>query len=130
MEYRVDILIVGAGIAGLRCGIELLNQNPKKTVLILEKYNYSGGRVVTYSTEVDSKKYQWENGAGRISDTHLKVHDLINKYGHDAINKIKSLTNKMRGNEILASVIKPLRVSNPAIRKIVNSDWLASMANT
>ena len=85
MEYRVDILIVGAGIAGLRCGIELLNQNPKKTVLILEKYNYSGGRVVTYSTEVDSKKYQWENGAGRISDTHLKVHDLLNKYGLETI---------------------------------------------
>ena len=85
MEYRVDILIVGAGIAGLRCGIELLNQNPKKTVLILEKYNYSGGRVVTYSTDIDSKKYQWENGAGRISDTHLKVHDLLNKYGLETI---------------------------------------------
>jgi hypothetical protein len=26
--------------------------------------------------------------------------DLINKYGHDAINKIRSLTNKMRGNEL------------------------------
>ena len=90
MEYRVDILIVGAGIAGLRCGIELLNQNPKKTVLILEKYNYSGGRVVTYSTDIDSKKYQWENGAGRISDTHLKVHDLLNKYGLETISLSKT----------------------------------------
>ena len=73
MSY--DIVIVGCGIAGLTCGIELAKQ--KKKVCILEKYGYTGGRVVTYRND----GHQWENGAGRISDKHVKVHRLVKKYG-------------------------------------------------
>jgi len=73
MSY--DVVIVGAGIAGLRCGIALAKQ--KKKVCILEKYGYTGGRVVTYKKD----GYHWENGAGRISDAHKKVHALLAKYG-------------------------------------------------
>lgn len=73
MSY--DVVIVGAGIAGLRCGIALAKQ--KKRVCLLEKYGYVGGRVVTYKKD----GYQWENGAGRIQDSHTKVHALLKKYG-------------------------------------------------
>ena len=80
-----DIVIVGAGIAGLRCGIEILHKSPKSTVVLLEKYNYKGGRVVTYKKKLVNRKgvctdLQWENGAGRIHTTHTKVLDLVNKY--------------------------------------------------
>lgn len=82
---NVDVCIVGAGIAGLRCGIEILHKRPKATVVILEKYKYKGGRVVTYRKTLQDVKgkctqLQWENGAGRIHSTHTKVLDLVKKY--------------------------------------------------
>lgn len=82
---NADIVIVGAGIAGLRCGIELLRKSPRKTVVILEKYNYKGGRVVTYKKTLQDVKgdcthLQWENGAGRIHSSHTKVLDLVKEY--------------------------------------------------
>lgn len=70
-----DIVIVGAGIAGLTCGIALQKKGLK--TCILEKYGYTGGRVVTYNKD----GYHWENGAGRIAHSHKRVHALINKYG-------------------------------------------------
>ena len=73
--FNFDIVIVGAGIAGLYCGIELAKKG--KSVCILEKYSYLGGRVVTYH----QGKISWENGAGRISDSHRLVHSLLKRYG-------------------------------------------------
>jgi monoamine oxidase len=82
---EAEIVILGAGLAGLRCGIEILQKRPKTTVVILEKYKYVGGRVVTYhKTLQDVKgvctKLQWENGAGRVHSSHTKVHELLKKY--------------------------------------------------
>jgi protoporphyrinogen oxidase len=81
-----DIVIVGGGIAGLRCGIELLHRSPKKTIVILEKYNYMGGRVVSFRRKLEDvdghcANIAWENGAGRIANSHTKVRSLIKKYG-------------------------------------------------
>ncbi len=80
MEY--DFIIVGAGAAGLHCALRLLQSNKSLKVLILEKYNYIGGRVVTYHKELpDGTQLQWENGAGRIHGSHTIVKKYIKKYG-------------------------------------------------
>ena len=82
---NADIVIVGAGIAGLRCGIELLRKRPSLRIVILEKYNYTGGRVVSYKTTIEDiqgrcSHVRWENGAGRIHSDHTKVLALLHQY--------------------------------------------------
>ena len=82
---NADIIIIGAGIAGLRCGITLLRKRPSSTIVILEKYTYVGGRVVTYHKKIEDMRgncstVQWENGAGRIHVRHTKVMELVRKY--------------------------------------------------
>jgi phytoene dehydrogenase-like protein len=53
-----DVIIVGAGIAGLRVGLQLLRH--KVSCCILEKYNYTGGRVVTFQTKLPKVgEVQW-----------------------------------------------------------------------
>jgi len=71
-----DIIIVGAGIAGLRVGIETLKAHPDKTCCILEKYGYTGGRIVTFK----KGRLHWEGGAGRISTSHKKTMGLLKHY--------------------------------------------------
>jgi monoamine oxidase len=73
--FNFDIVIVGAGLAGLYCGIELAKKG--KSVCILEKHDYLGGRVLTYK----DGKHSWEIGAGRIADSHTRVHSLLSHYG-------------------------------------------------
>jgi hypothetical protein len=81
MSSCFDVIIIGAGASGLRVGIEILKQYPTLHCCILEKYNYVGGRVVTYRKDLPSiGKVQWENGAGRISKNHRRVRDLIRQY--------------------------------------------------
>ncbi len=80
---NASVLILGAGLAGLRCGIELLRRRPSLQVVLLEKYTYTGGRVVTYHKTVETvpcTKLQWENGAGRIHTSHKTVLALLRKY--------------------------------------------------
>ena len=71
-----DYIIVGAGIAGLYTGLKLLKAHPSKKILILEKYDYNGGRIVTYR----NKGHHWEIGAGRISMRHGRLLKLMDDY--------------------------------------------------
>jgi len=78
MREERDYIIVGAGLAGLHTGIRLKKKYPQATVTILERFGYTGGRVVTYKHNVPGYgKVQWENGAGRI---HRHNHPLVMKY--------------------------------------------------
>lgn len=76
-----DIVIVGAGIAGLRTAIEAKRINKNLKILILEKYNKEGGRMDTVHTTVNHRKIQFEAGAGRISEKHTTLLKLIKHYG-------------------------------------------------
>jgi protoporphyrinogen oxidase len=77
-----SVIIVGAGIAGLRIGIQHLKKYPRRKCTILEKNSYIGGRIFTYHTTVKKVgPVRWEGGAGRISSYHYKTLALMKKYG-------------------------------------------------
>ena len=73
-----DILIVGAGIAGLSTATELINANPDLKILIVEKYKQAGGRLHTIYKKNDIK---YEAGAGRIHSSHKHLIKLVKTHG-------------------------------------------------
>ena len=73
-----EILIVGAGLAGLHCALRLIEKNPLTKIAIAEAYNYVGGRVTTYRPK--DYPVHWENGAGRIHTSHTMVNKYVKRY--------------------------------------------------
>lgn len=74
-----DVIVVGAGIAGLHVAGELGRTHPSWTIAVLEKYKTLGGRVYTYIPK--GTDLHWESGAGRIHDSHIRTHGLLKKHG-------------------------------------------------
>lgn len=85
MKDSYDILIVGAGIAGLYTAIECLKRKPKARVAIAEEYHIPGGRMSTFSADISGVHYQWEMGAARISEHHGLLLGLLKHYGLETI---------------------------------------------
>ena len=76
-EY--DICIIGAGVSGLYCALELKKRFPGKSVVILERKAWLGGRIFTFHDE--KRGLSWESGAGRVHKTHEMTLGLLKKYG-------------------------------------------------
>jgi hypothetical protein len=84
-NVTTDILIVGAGLAGLHCALRLSHAYPRLRITIAEAYNYTGGRVVTYHPKGLGRGIHWENGAGRIHSSHRLVSAYVKSYGLTSI---------------------------------------------
>lgn len=109
-----DLIIVGAGISGLRVGIESLKKKPNTRCCILEKYGYIGGRINTFRKDIPKVgEVQWENGAGRISIAHKKVLSLIKQHNL-SLFPIDSDTDFIRDPSIHNTnpIIEPNRFNN------------------
>lgn len=85
---ETDIVIVGAGIAGLRIATELLKSKPSLKILFIEMYAKAGGRIDT----IRSGSSHYESGAGRIHSSHSKLLDII-KSNKLSLTKIDSQLN-------------------------------------
>jgi len=113
-----DVIIVGAGIAGLHVGIELLKRGV--SCCILEAYHIAGGRVFTFKTNV-AGKVQWESGAGRISLTHKRVLGLLKRYGLHTYPMsgdslfVDGASTENHFSELCGSYLAPLRSLSPSI---------------
>jgi monoamine oxidase len=116
-----DLIIGGAGLAGLRIGLAVLKADRTQRVIILEKEKHTGGRVATYYSS--DHKIQWEMGAGRISTKHTKTLSLLKKYGLHTI-PISSESDWMfddtRGGpnpftELCAIYLDPLKALDPRL---------------
>jgi hypothetical protein len=98
-----DLVIVGGGIAGLTVAKTLAQRG--HDVLLLEYYPKLGGRVATYR---DPEIGQYEMGAGRISNTHIRVKALVKQYGLHT-NPITTYTNFEKKPNIFLELFAPLR---------------------
>jgi len=112
-----DLIIVGAGVAGLRVGIECR----KKGIhcCILEKYDV-GGRVSTFKKHITGVgQIQFEQGAGRISTSHKKVLKLFKQYGLTFVPTsedsyyFSSFMEVNHFNDLIKTYIEPLRQLDP-----------------
>jgi len=73
----MDLIVVGAGLAGLHCALRISEKYPHQKIMILDSYSKPGGRVDT----IHHGDVQWEAGAGRIPKSHKMISSYCNKYG-------------------------------------------------
>jgi monoamine oxidase len=82
-DKPIDVLIIGAGLAGLHSALRI-SRHPSytdKRIVLAEAYNYIGGRVVSFSPRQEGLEgLTWENGAGRIHNSHKMVLSYLKKY--------------------------------------------------
>ncbi len=96
-----DILIVGAGLAGLHCALRLKKAHPKLRITIAEAYTYIGGRVVSYHPPSPlGRGIQWENGAGRIHQSHRLVKSYVKRYGLTPIPLSQTTEFRLAANPV------------------------------
>ena len=86
-----DIIIIGGGIAGLYIADLLCHDNK---ILLLEQNSKFGGRISTITQNINGKQFKYESGAGRISEKHTRLLDLIKKY------RLKSKLVKIPSNKL------------------------------
>lgn len=96
---KYDFIILGGGLAGLYCAREILKARPSASLVLIEKYKMLGGRAVTFQKEIPGVgSVQWEIGAGRISEKHTHVLQLLREYGLKTIPISPDLVYKKDGD--------------------------------
>jgi hypothetical protein len=61
LPKQADLVIIGAGVAGLYCAWRILDNNPSMTIVILDRLNRTGGRLDT-----DLIKIEDDAGTGTV----------------------------------------------------------------
>src|SRR6266540_4402923 len=75
---RHDVIVVGAGLAGLSCACELADQG--YTVAVLESKPWTGGRTASW---VDPDGMLVESGLHRVLGVYQALPDLLRRAGVD-----------------------------------------------
>ena len=138
-----DVIIVGAGLAGLHCALRISEKNPRLHIAIAEAYGYVGGRATTY-TPPEHEHIHWEAGAGRIHKSHKIIRYYVERYGLNLIpispkeNWVKEGANGTIGNiwrecsEFIVtflSGLKPQILATNTIQELLEKTHGKTLAN-
>lgn len=74
----VDVLVVGAGVAGLACAREVASSGAK--VLVLDKGRGPGGRLSTRREEVDGLSFRFDHGAQYLTARDERFAAEVNRW--------------------------------------------------
>ena len=69
MNNVYDIVCIGAGVSGLYLANKLMNENPEKSMFIMDKFDRVGGHLM--SVPLEGVEYQAEGGSNRILASQL-----------------------------------------------------------
>ena len=96
---KYDFIILGGGLAGLYCAREILKAKPSASLVLVEKYKMLGGRAVTFQKDIPGiGPVQWEIGAGRISNKHTLLLQLLREYNLNTVPISPDLVYRKDGN--------------------------------
>lgn len=118
-----DFIIIGSGISGLYLSNLLINKYNNSKIIILEKNKKLGGRISTSKIKKNNQIFQFEEGAGRFSNSHTYLWNLIEKYNLTPI-KIPN-TSEYISKKSYPDNYKKLSIKN-SIKKIkkLNKNYL------
>lgn len=134
VQRRWDLIIIGAGIAGLESARRWIEKHPKGSVAVLEKYGYIGGRMVSFSRKVNGIDVSWEIGAGRIHSSHKLVRKVIRQVGCNLV-PIPAATGFALGDGVVGAgpfetdLLDPFRgldkevLGKKTLRELTDSSW-------
>jgi hypothetical protein len=112
----MDIVIVGAGISGLYLGIDLVKRG--YNVSIVERKNRLGGRIYTRNF----MGYKYESGAGRFSNNHKLLLELIGRYNLKGPVKISGHDKELL--EYYRVIERALAANRTDLTKITTMEYL------
>lgn len=125
--YDVDVVVVGAGAAGLAAGIGALEVDSDANVLILEKQGLIGGATTLSGGKIMAAGTTWQEKQGQVDNPQM-MFDYLKEIGGELIddakvmefceNSVKTLSwvedmgVKVINVEPIHKSITPLRVHN------------------
>ncbi len=125
-EYAVDVVVIGAGGAGLSAAISAKDQGAD--VLVLEKQGISGGATARSGGKIVAANTKWQEAQGIVDTPEMMEaffeevaegelnHDLINFYSENSAENMYWLEAngvQFKDVEAIHSSIATWRVHNP-----------------
>lgn len=80
-DHDTDVLIVGAGVAGLYTAWRLQQAQPSRRILIVDRLPRTGGRLETDHVSIDGVSIKTEEGGMRFLETHVELVALLKTVG-------------------------------------------------
>lgn len=103
-----DFIIIGGGVGGCHTAMKLKDKYPNKKILLIEKSNRIGGRLLS----IETKDGKIEAGGARFSNHHKLLNKLIDELG---ISKKK---NKIGSDTEFISTDKNFSYDNLPFNKV------------
>jgi hypothetical protein len=120
-EY--DVICIGAGVSGLYLGYRMARDNPEKSLLILEKMDRIGGKIVSVPMS-GNVPYNAEGCAQRFTEDQETVQSLLRRYNIGS-TEIPTISYSTSDSDLLGE-IRNIYEDKPNLHSISNLDAIVN----